>query len=139
MIQQYWLLKSEPSTWSWQDQLHVKSEPWTGVRNYQARNFMKQMKIGDLAFFYHSNEGKEIVGIVKVVKPYYPDPTDDDGKFGCVDVSAVHSLKTPVKLAQIKADPRLENIALIRQSRLSVMPITNTEWEIILKRGNTCL
>lgn len=133
MTQQYWLLKSEPTTWSWQQQLQVESEPWTGVRNYQARNFMKKMKVGDLAFFYHSNEGKKIVGIVKVVKSYYPDPTDETQKFGCVDVAAVRSLKKSVSLSQIKIDPTLENIPLLRQSRLSVMPLTAHEWETILQ------
>ena len=93
------------------------------------------MKRGDLAFFYHSNEGKEIVGIVKVAQPYYPDPTDDSGKFGCEDVSAVRPLKTPVTLAQIKSTPALKNMALIRQSRLSVMPVTKEEWDIILELG----
>ncbi|HCI48464.1 MAG: ubiquinol-cytochrome C reductase [Alphaproteobacteria bacterium RIFCSPHIGHO2_01_FULL_41_14] len=134
MTQHYWLLKSEPSTWSWSQQLRGQTD-WTGIRNYQARNFMKQMKRGDLAFFYHSNEGKEIVGIVKVAQPYYPDPTDDSGKFGCVDVSAVRPLKTPVTLAQIKSTPALKNMALIRQSRLSVMPVTKEEWDIILELG----
>ena len=136
MIQQYWLLKSEPTTWSWQQQLQVESEPWTGVRNYQARNFMKKMKVGDLAFFYHSNEGKKIVGIVRVVKAYYPDPTDETQKFGCVDISAVRSLKKSVSLSQIKIDPTLENIPLLRQSRLSVMPITEDEWVTILAMEN---
>ncbi|MFN7662373.1 MAG: EVE domain-containing protein [Alphaproteobacteria bacterium] len=130
---QYWLLKSEPSTWSWQQQLQVPSEPWTGVRNYQARNFMKKMQVGDLAFFYHSNEGKKIVGIVKVVKAYYPDPTDETQKFGCVDIAAVRSLKKSVSLSQIRLDPALENIPLLRQSRLSVMPITPQEWNAILE------
>jgi predicted RNA-binding protein with PUA-like domain len=136
MIQQYWLLKSEPSTWSWTQQLEVKSEPWTGIRNYQARNFMKQMRKGDLAFFYHSNEGKEIIGIVKIVRPYYPDPTDDTGNFGCVDVTAVRPLKNSVSLTQIKKKPSLKNMGLIRQSRLSIMPLTQHEWEIVLKMEN---
>lgn len=133
MTTHYWLLKSEPSTWSWQQQLQVTSEPWTGVRNYQARNFMKKMQVGDLAFFYHSNEGKKIVGIVKVVKAYYPDPTDETQKFGCVDIAAVRSLKKSVSLSQIRLDPALENIPLLRQSRLSVMPICPQEWNAILE------
>jgi len=135
MIQKYWLLKSEPSTWSWEEQLQVSSEPWTGVRNYQARNFMKEMNVGDLAFFYHSNIGKEIVGIVKIVAPYHPDDTDDSGKFGCVDVAPVSSFKTPVTLNQIKKTPALQDMALLRQSRLSVMPLTKEEWDLICKMG----
>lgn len=135
----YWLIKSEPSTWSWHQQCQVKSEPWTGVRNYQARNFMKEMNVGDLAFFYHSVTGKEIVGIVKVVKPYYADPTDASGRFGCVDVSAVKALASPVSLEKIKETPALHSMLLLRQSRLSVMPLTPQEWETILGLGKTTL
>ena len=131
----YWLIKSEPSTWSWHQQCQVKSEPWTGVRNYQARNFMKEMNVGDLAFFYHSVTGKEIVGIVKVVKPYYADPTDASGRFGCVDVAAVNPLESPVSLEQLKATPALHSMLLLRQSRLSVMPLTEKEWGMILTLG----
>jgi predicted RNA-binding protein with PUA-like domain len=110
----------------------VKSTPWTGVRNHQAANFMKQMRVGDLAFFYHSNVGKEIVGIVKVARTAYPDPTDATGKFVCVDVAAQRPLPQPVTLAAIKANPKLQTIGLIKQSRLSVMPIAPEHWQIIL-------
>jgi predicted RNA-binding protein with PUA-like domain len=117
----------------------VKSEPWTGVRNYQARNFMKQMAVGDLAFFYHSVTGKEIVGIVKVVRSYYADPTDESGRFGCVDVAAVQALASPVSLEQMKETPALHDMLLLRQSRLSVMPLTQKEWQMILTLGKTAL
>ncbi len=129
----YWLVKSEPFKWSWD--MHVKKgvQGWDGVRNYQASNNMKAMKNGDLAFFYHSNEGKEIVGIVEVVKEYHPDPTDESGKFGMVAFKAVKPLKTPVTLAQIKGDPKLADMALLKQSRLSVSPVKKTEWEYVLK------
>ncbi len=132
----YWLVKSEPFKWSWD--MHVKKgvQGWDGVRNYQASNNMKAMKNGDLAFFYHSNEGKEIVGIVEVVKEYHPDPTDESGKFGMVAFKAVKPLKTPVTLAQIKGDPELADMALLKQSRLSVSPVKKAEWEYILKCSN---
>lgn len=132
----YWLVKSEPFKWSWD--MHVKKgvQGWDGVRNYQASNNMKTMKIGDLAFFYHSNEGKEIVGIVEVVKEYHPDPTDESGKFGMVSFKAVKPLKKPVTLAQIKGDPKLKDMALLKQSRLSVSPVKKTEWDYILKCSN---
>lgn len=139
MRNRYWLLKSEPNVWSWHQQCQVKAEPWIGVRNYQARNFMKQMTVGDLAFFYHSNIGKEIVGVVKVIKPYYPDPTDETERFGCVDISTVCALKSPVSLAQIKETLSLHAIPLIRQSRLSVMPLSHAEWDTILILGKTSL
>lgn len=132
----YWLIKSEPSTWSWNDQSQAHTTAWTGVRNYQARKFLQQMKGEDLVFFYHSNHGKEIVGIVKVTKPYYPDPTDETKRFGCVDVEMVRPLKRPVSLDQIKATEGLETIPLVRQSRLSVMPLTKEEWETILNLEN---
>jgi predicted RNA-binding protein with PUA-like domain len=128
----YWLLKSEPDAWSWEQQTKVKFDPWTGVRNYQAANNLRAMRIGDEAFFYHSNIGKEIVGIVRVVREFYPDPTDEKGKFVCVNVTAVRALKRAVTLAEIKTNPKLSDIALIRQSRLSVMPITPAQWKIIL-------
>lgn len=131
----HWLFKSEPDAWSWDQQVKKKVEHWNGVRNYQAANNMKAMRIGDLGFFYHSNIGKEIVGIVEVVREYYPDHTDETGRFGMVDVKAVGPFKTPVTLAQMKAMPELENMALIRQSRLSVCPITKDEWKIICKLG----
>lgn len=131
----YWLVKSEPYKWSWD--MHVKKgvQGWDGVRNYQASNNMKAMKIGDEAFFYHSNEGKEIVGIVEVVKLYHPDPTDDTGRFGMVSFKAVRPLKKPVTLEQIKSTPALSSMALLKQSRLSVSPVTAPEWKIILKMG----
>ena len=133
----YWLVKSEPFKWSWD--MHVKKgvQGWDGVRNYQASNNMKAMKNGDLAFFYHSNEGKEIVGIVEVVLEYHPDPTDESGKFGMVAFKAVKPLKIPVTLAQIKEDPTLKDMALLKQSRLSVSPVKKTEWDYILKCSNS--
>ena len=133
---QYWLVKSEPYKWSWDDHIKKGVEHWDGVRNYQASNNMKAMKIGDQAFFYHSNEGKEIVGIVEVVKEYYPDHTDEKGRFGMVDFKAIKPVPTPVTLAQIKADPNLQDMALIKQSRLSVSPVTSEEWDYICKLGD---
>ena len=133
MIKKYWLLKSEPSTWSWQDQSKVKKDMWDGVRNYQARNNLMQMKKGDLCFFYHSVNEKQIVGIVKVVKEHYPDPTDKSKKFVVVDVAKYKTLKHPVSLEKIKNVKKLSHLALIKQSRLSVMPIDKKSWEIIIK------
>ena len=133
MIKKYWLLKSEPSTWSWQDQSKVKKDMWDGVRNYQARNNLMQMKKGDLCFFYHSVNEKKIVGIVKVVKEHYPDPTDKSKKFVVVDVAKYKTLKYPVSLEKIKNVTKLSHLALIKQSRLSVMPIDKKSWEIIIK------
>ena len=129
----YWLLKSEPGTWSWDDQVKEGVSMWDGVRNYQARNNLKKMKIKDLCFFYHSVKEKSIIGIVKVVKEYYPDPTDKTGRFVVVDVKPIKKLNHPVALYQIKEDKKLKNIALIKQSRLSVMPLSKTEWKNILK------
>ncbi len=128
---QYWLIKSEPGAWSWEDQTKVASEGWNGVRNYQAANNMKAMKLGDRAFFYHSVDEKRIVGIVEICKEYHPDPTDESGRFGMVSVKALMPVKTPVTLADIKGDERLHHLALIRQSRLSVMPIDAKSWKII--------
>ena len=138
---QYWLLKSEPSTWSWQNQLDrgEKGEVWDGVRNYQASNNMKAMAIGDLAFFYHSVNEKQIVGIVEVCALYHPDPTDASGRFGMVTVKAVKSLHMPVTLADIKADERLQDMALVRQSRLSVTPVSAAQWDIIMEKAQTTL
>jgi len=121
----YWLLKSEPSNWSWQDQLKAgeKGTSWSGVRNHGAKLNLMAMRVGDRAFFYHSNEGKEIVGIVEVTKPYYPDPSDTSGKFGMVDVRAVEALKNSVTLDSIKANPRLKEMVLVNNSRLSVQPV----------------
>ena len=130
---QYWLLKSEPKTWSWENQVNEGPSMWDGVRNYQARNNLKKMKNGDLCFFYHSVTEKSIVGIVKVVKEFYVDPTDKTGKFVVVDIEAIKKLNKPVSLDQIKKERKLQNIALIKQSRLSVMPLNKDEWDIILK------
>ena len=131
----YWLLKSEPDVWSIDQQKKsgVKGAVWDGVRNYQARNNLKKMKKGDLCFFYHSVSEKSIVGIVKVVKEFYTDPTDVTEKFVVVDVKPVKKLKNTVKLDQIKKNKKLQDLALIKQSRLSVMPIKKSEWDIIIK------
>ena len=132
----YWLLKSEPDAWSWDNQVKEGTSMWDGVRNYQARNNLKEMKKNDLCFFYHSVIERSIVGIVKVVKEYYPDPTDKTGRFVVVDVKATKKLKNPVSLDQIKENSKLKDIALVKQSRLSVMPLKKTEWEIIIKMSN---
>ncbi|MGE5505558.1 MAG: EVE domain-containing protein [Actinomycetota bacterium] len=130
-----WLVKSEPGCWSWDDQTRVASEPWSGVRNHQAAKYLKSMRVGDRAFFYHSVDEKRIVGVVEVVREAYPDPTDPEGRWVAVDVRAVEPLAHPVELARIKADPRLENLPLIRQSRLSVMPIDDASWELLCALG----
>ena len=127
----YWLFKSEPGAWSWDDQVRDGVAEWDGVRNHQANNNMLAMKLGDKGFFYHSVNEKRIVGVVEVVKEHYPDPTDESGRFGMVDVKAVTAVKTPVTLAEIKAEPRLGNLALLRQSRLSVAPVGDREWKIL--------
>ncbi len=134
----YWLLKSEPNVWSIEKQLKVgaKGADWDGVRNYQAANNLKKMKRGDLCFFYHSNIGKEIVGIVEVIKTAFIDPTDKDKRFVAVKVKYKSKLKTPVSLENIKKNKGLKDIALIKQSRLSVMPIDTKCWKIILKMGS---
>ena len=129
----YWLLKSEPEEWSWDDQVKGGASMWDGVRNYQARNNLKKMKKGDLCFFYHSVKEKSIVGIVKVVKEHYQDPTDTTGKFVVVDVKAIKRLKSKVSLEKIKNNKKLNNIPLVKQSRLSVMPLKILEWNEILK------
>tara|TARA_B100001029_G_scaffold164759_1_gene155882 strand:- start:958 stop:1371 length:414 start_codon:yes stop_codon:yes gene_type:complete len=136
MSKNYWLLKSEPNTWSWYDQVKSKIDMWDGVRNYQARNNLMKMKKKDLCFFYHSVSEKSIVGIVEVIKEHYPDPTDKKNKFVVVDVKAIKKLKHPVSLEEIKNNKKLKNIALIKQSRLSVMPVTKPEWNEILKISN---
>jgi len=138
---QYWLLKSEPSSWSWQNQLDRgdTGEGWDGVRNHQASNNMKAMQIGDLAFFYHSVNEKQIVGIVEVCALYHPDPTDASGRFGMVTVKAVKSVTKPVTLASIKADEQLQDMALVRQARLSVTPVTEPQWRIIMDMAETTL
>ena len=137
----YWLMKSEPSVWSWQNQLDrgEQGEGWDGVRNYQASNNMKSMAIGDLAFFYHSVNEKQIVGVVNVCTLYQPDPTDASGRFGMVTVKAIKSLSTPVTLADIKADERLCDMALVRQPRLSVTPVAAKQWAIIMDKSQTKL
>lgn len=131
----HWLFKSEPFAYSWDQMVRDKTTEWTGVRNYQASNNMKAMNSGDLGFFYHSNEGKEIVGIVEVEKPYYPDHTDETGRFGMVAVRMVKPLPRPVTLAEMKTTKALEGMALLRQSRLSVCPVGNAEWALICKMG----
>ena len=132
----YWLLKSEPDTWSWDKQVKEGASMWDGVRNYQARNNLKHMKKNDLCFFYHSVTERSIVGIVKVVKEYYPDPTDNTDRFVVVNVKATKKLKKPVSLDQIKENNKLKDIALVKQSRLSVMPLKKAEWDIIIKMSN---
>ena len=133
----YWLFKSEPSTWSWENQIAKgdAGEEWDGVRNYQARNFMREMKRGDLGFFYHSQKEKSVVGIVEVCAESHPDSTTDDDRWECVDIKAVRSLPTPVSLDMIKADPRLAEMVLVKNSRLSVQPVTAEEWDIIRAMG----
>jgi len=132
-MRKYWLMKSEPNEWSWDDQVKEGISMWDGVRNYQARNYLMKMKKGDHCFFYHSVIEKSIVGILKVIKEFYPDPTDITGKFVVVDVKAIKKLKKPVSLQQIKINIKLKNIALLKQSRLSVMPLQLSEWNEIIK------
>ncbi len=136
MNKNFWLLKSEPSTWSWQDQVKSNIDMWDGVRNYQARNNLMKMKKGDQCFFYHSVNEKSIVGIVEVHKEHYPDPTDKSKKFVAIDVKVVKKLKYPVTLNRIKNNHKLKEIPLIKQSRLSVMPLTIDEFNEILKLSN---
>jgi len=131
----YWLIKSEPDVWSWEDQVKKGVTFWDGVRNYQASNNLKAMKVGDLAFFYHSGDERQIMGIVEIVKTYYPDPSDSSGRFGMVDVKALKPFKKRVSLKEVKDDPRLQNLALVRQSRLSVMPIDEKSWNILTQMG----
>ncbi len=131
----YWLFKSEPGAWSWDQQVKkgAKGEPWSGVRNHQAANNMKAMVKGDLGFFYHSVDEKRIVGIVEVIGLYRPDPTDEAGKFGLVEVKAVRALPKPVTLADIKTVPALKDMVLVKNSRLSVQPVTAAEWHTVCK------
>ena len=133
----YWLLKSEPDVWSidQQKKAGLKGAPWDGVRNYQAAKNLKNMKKGDFCFFYHSNIGKEIVGIVEVIKEYYPDKTDQSGRFVAVTVKFLKKLKKPVKLEEIKKNKELRHLSLIKQSRLSVMPIDSKSWKILNNMG----
>ncbi|XP_037034573.1 thymocyte nuclear protein 1-like [Bradysia coprophila] len=128
-----WILKSEPETWSWDSQVADNVTTWDGVRNYQAAANLKNMKIGDLAFFYHSGKERRIMGIVRVIRESYLDKTDPKGKFVCVDVETVEPLENPVTLAQIKSQPDLKNLALVRQSRLSVMSVEPEGWDLIMK------
>lgn len=132
----YWLIKSEPSAYSWDQLVKDKKTSWTGVRNFQAQINLKAMKAGDRCFFYHSGEGKEIVGIAEVVKAAYPDATDKDGKSVTVDVKAVEPVRTPVTLAAIKADPKFKEMKLVRQSRLSVSPVGDEHWKLLLKMAS---
>src|ERR1700740_465480 len=133
----YWLVKTEPSAWSWDQQVAkgAKGEAWTGVRNHTAKQNLEKMKKGDLAFYYHSNEGKEIVGLAEITREAYPAPTDKSGVFVCVDIKADKPLKTPVTLAAIKADKSLADMALVKYSRLSVQPVIAEEWKIVCKMG----
>lgn len=131
----FWLIKSEPGTWSWEDQVREDVTHWDGVRNYQARANLQAMRLGDLCFFYHSVKEKRIVGIVEVVREYYPDHTDSSGKFGMVDVKAFCAMPNPVDLGQIKAEPALSDLALVRQSRLSVLPVDEPSWMEICRMG----
>ena len=135
----YWLFKSEPSTWSWDDQVAkgAAGEEWDGVRNYQARNFMREMKIGDRGFFYHSQKEKSVVGLVEVCAEAHPDSTTDDDRWDCVDIKAIRPMTAPVTLDQIKADPRLSEMVLVTNSRLSVQPVTPEEWKIVCALGDT--
>ena len=130
----YWLFKSEPATWSWDDQVGkgADGEEWNGVRNYQARNVMREMAVGDRGFFYHSQTEKALVGIVEVIAAIHPDSTDDTGKWECVDIAAVEPLPRPVTLAEVKAEPALKDMVLANNTRLSVQPVTDAEWETIL-------
>lgn len=127
----HWLVKSEPSAWSWDDQVRDQVTAWTGVRNHQAARSLRSMRVGDRAFFYHSVAEKRIVGIVEVVRTAYPDPTDPDGRWVCVDLKAVRPVERPVTLQQVKDDPRLADLPLVRQSRLSVMPIDDESWRLL--------
>jgi predicted RNA-binding protein with PUA-like domain len=133
----YWLFKSEPETWSW-DQQKAKGkagEPWDGVRNYQARNNMREMKLGDLGFFYHSGAERAIVGIVEVAAEAHPDPSTDDPRWECVDIRAVQDLPKPVSLDEVKDEPRLADMVLVKNSRLSVQPVSEQEWQIVCRMG----
>jgi predicted RNA-binding protein with PUA-like domain len=132
----YWLIKSEPSAYSWDQLVKDKKTSWTGVRNFQAQINLKAMKVGDRAFFYHSGEGKEIVGIAEVVKTAYPDSTDKEGKSVTVDFKAVEPVKKKVTLAEIKADPKFKEMKLVRQSRLSVSPVSDEHWKLLLKMAS---
>lgn len=137
----HWLYKSEPHTWSWDDQVKAgaKGTEWDGVRNYQARNNMRAMKVGETGFFYHSGDEKSIVGIVRVVAPAHPDSTTGDARWECVDLATVRPVRTPVTLDDIKREPRLKDMVLVNNSRLSVQPVTDTEWDIICRMAGVAL
>ncbi len=137
MARAHWLVKSEPFKYSWSDLVKDGSTYWDGVRNYQARNNLREMRVGDYALYYHSNEGKEVVGVAKVTRSAYPDPTTDDDRWVVVGVAPVKPLKVPVTLAQIKADSELQKIPLVTHSRLSVMPLEKSAFERIVKLGET--
>jgi predicted RNA-binding protein with PUA-like domain len=131
----YWLVKSEPDTWSWAQHVKKGADAWTGVRNFQARTHMKNMRKGDKVFFYHTGDEKAVVGVSEVAKEAYPDPTDKEGSFVCVDLKAVEPLKTPVTLAAIKADKKFAEMVLVKAARLSVQPVTAAEWSTIRRMG----
>jgi predicted RNA-binding protein with PUA-like domain len=131
----YWLVKSEPDTWSWDQHVKKGNDAWTGVRNFQARTHLKNMKKGDKVFFYHTGDEKAVVGVSEVAKEAYPDPTDKDGSFMAVDLKAVEPLKAPVTLATIKADKAFKDMVLVKAARLSVQPVTADEWKAIRKMG----
>ena len=135
----FWLFKSEPSTWSWDDQVAKgdAGEEWDGVRNYQARNHMRQMKLGDRGFFYHSQKEKAVVGIVEVCAEIHPDSTTDDDRWECVDIRAVRPMASPVTLAMCKAEPALNDMVLVNNTRLSVQPVTEAEWRAVCRLGET--
>ncbi|GAN75905.1 EVE domain-containing protein [Acidisphaera rubrifaciens] len=135
MARHYWLVKSEPDAFSWDQQVANGTEPWTGVRNHMARNNLRAMRLGDRAFFYHSNIGREIVGVVEVAREAYPDPTAEGGDWVCVDMRALGPMPKPVTLAAIKADPEFADLALVRQSRLSVLPVGAEHWKRLCRMG----
>lgn len=137
----YWLFKSEPSVWGWADQVAKgdEGEEWDGVRNYQARNFMREMELGDRGFFYHSQKEKSVVGIVEVIAEAHPDSTTDDDRWECVDIKAIASVPTPITLERIKQEPDLQEMVLVKNTRLSVQPVTEAEWGIICKLGGVNL
>ncbi len=131
----FWLVKSEPDAFSWDEQVANEVEPWTGVRNHQAKKNLAAMKVGDRAFFYHSNVQRAIVGVVEIVREAYPDPTAESGAWVCVDVKAIGPMPRPVTLAEIKQSPELEELALVRQSRLSVCPVSEAHWQVLCQMG----
>jgi predicted RNA-binding protein with PUA-like domain len=135
----FWLVKSEPEVWSWQQQTAAGTTHWDGVRNHQASNSLKAMRRGDLALFYHSGSAREIVGLVEVEREYYPDPSDASGRFGMVDVRSLKPFTRPVTLAQVKAEPRLQHLALVRQSRLSVMPVDEDAFRLLCAMGDVAV